>query len=127
MPAYEDVVRAFNIDPKDYYIDIWDHLNVRQYKGKHPAEKPLDLLELIIRTSTYEGDIVLDAFSGSGATLVAASNLSRRSIGMEIDDHWIRYSADRIAKETRQSTAMQERKNSLQVDQAHSDLPLFSD
>jgi len=96
MPAYEDVVRPFDIDPTDYYVDAWNHINVRQYKGKHPAEKPADLLELIITTSSYKGDVVLDAFSGSGATLSAASKLGRRSIGIEIDDHWIRYAADRL-------------------------------
>ena len=96
MPAYEDAVRPFNIDPKDYYIDVWDHINVRQYRGKHPAEKPTELLELIIRTSSNKGDIVLDTFSGSGATLESASNLDRLSIGMEIDDNWIKYSTERL-------------------------------
>ena len=75
---------------------MWDHINVRQYRGKHPAEKPTELLELIIRTSSNKGDIVLDTFSGSGATLESASNLDRLSIGMEIDDNWIKYSTERL-------------------------------
>lgn len=96
MPAYEDVVRAFNIDAKDFYVDAWDHTNVRQYKGKHPAEKPLNLLELIIKTSSYEGDIVLDTFSGSGSTLISSLKLNRRAVGIEIEEHWVRYAAKRM-------------------------------
>ncbi len=99
MPVYEDVVRAFNLNPSKAFIDVWDHENVRQYRGKHPAEKPLDLLEQIILTSSYEGDVVLDCFSGSGATMLAAQNTKRRSLGIEIDFDWITYSKSRIEKE----------------------------
>ena len=97
MPAYEDVIRAFNVDPSKPFTDVWDHMNVRQYKGKHPAEKPQDLLKLIISTSSYEGDIVLDCFNGSGSTMLAAYDLNRRSIGIEIDEKWIDYAAAGLA------------------------------
>ncbi len=91
MPAYEDVIRAFNVDPSQPFTDVWGHMNVRQYKGKHPAEKPQDLLKLIISTSSYEGDVVLDCFNGSGSTMLAAHDLNRRSIGIEIEDKWVEY------------------------------------
>lgn len=90
---YEDAVRAFNVDPEEEFTDIWDFENVRQYKGKHPAEKPMDLLQHIIRTSSYENDIVLDCFMGSGSTLRAARALGRFGIGLEIEADWCGYAA----------------------------------
>lgn len=53
--------------------------------GKHPTQKPLALLERIVRTATGEGDLVLDPFLGSGTTAIAAARLSRRCIGIESD------------------------------------------
>lgn len=96
MPAYEDVVRAFNVDPEQPFIDVWDFMNVRQYRGKHPAEKPQDMLSHIIRTSSYENDVVLDCFSGSGSTNIAAHNCNRYSVGIEIEQKWIDYSIGKI-------------------------------
>lgn len=98
MPAYEDVIRAFNIDPQMPFIDAWDFTNVRNYKGKHPAEKPRDLLNHIIRTSSYENDVVLDCFSGSGSTLLSSMELGRKSIGIEIEEKWVDYSVGKIRK-----------------------------
>ena len=72
IPDYEDIIRPFNVNQDVEFTDVWTYENVRQYKGKHPAEKPVDLLENAIKATTYEGDIVLDCFSGSGSTEVAA-------------------------------------------------------
>ena len=55
---------------------------------KHPTEKPVALMEQMIRNSSDEGDIVLDPFAGSGSTLVAAKNLHRNYIGYEIDKQY---------------------------------------
>jgi len=98
MPAYEDVVRAFNVDPTEPWIDVWDFMNVRQYRGKHPAEKPQDILRHIIRTSSYPGDVVLDCFSGSGSTLAAARSIGRKAIGIEIEDRWVAYASQFIKR-----------------------------
>lgn len=54
--------------------------------GKHVAQKPLALMELLISLVTKEGQIVLDPFAGSGTTCVAAHRLNRHYIGMEIDN-----------------------------------------
>ena len=62
--------------------------NIRPYKGKHPAEKPVKMLEHAILATTYEGDIVLDCFAGSGSTAVAALKNNRRSVSIEIDEQW---------------------------------------
>ena len=51
--------------------------------GKHPTQKPLELLERIILASTKEGDVILDPFNGSGTTGLIAAKLKRKYIGIE--------------------------------------------
>ncbi len=53
MPPYEDAVRPFIIDGTKEFTDVWNFQNVRPYKGKHPAEKPADLLEHAISVTSY--------------------------------------------------------------------------
>lgn len=88
MPCYEDAIRPFEVNSEVEYTDIWTFPSVKQYPGKHPAEKPIDMLEHCITASTFENDIVLDCFAGSGSTLVAAVKTNRYSVGVEIDDNW---------------------------------------
>jgi site-specific DNA-methyltransferase (adenine-specific) len=57
----------------------------KQY-GKHTTQKPVALLDRIIRASTREGDLVLDPFAGSGTTIVVGAGLKRRCVGIELDD-----------------------------------------
>lgn len=52
-------------------------------RGLHPTQKPIPLLEYLIKTYTENGDLVLDNCAGSGSTLVAAKNLNRQFIGIE--------------------------------------------
>ncbi len=68
-------------------------------KRLHPTQKPLDLLEFLIRIYSQPGDIVLDNCIGSGSTAVAAIRTGRRFIGMEKDEHFYRIAADRVARE----------------------------
>lgn len=102
---YDEVVRPFNPDINQGFTDVWDFQNVRPYKGKHPAEKPQDMLKHIISTSSYEGDIVLDCFGGSGSTALAAKSLNRRSITIEIEPKWFNYSKDRLRFAKRNSNS----------------------
>ena len=62
----------------------------------HPTQKPVALLEYLIRTYTNEGEAVLDFSQGSGSTGVAAVNTGRKYIGVEMDDHYFNISKDRI-------------------------------
>ncbi len=64
----------------------------------YPTQKPLELLERIIKASTNEGDIVLDPFCGSGTSLVAAQKLGRRWIGIDISPTACQISAKRMEK-----------------------------
>jgi site-specific DNA-methyltransferase (adenine-specific) len=60
-----------------------------EFEGKyHPTQKPVSLLEYLIKTYTNEGDVVLDNCFGSGSTLIAAANTNRRYIGFEIESKY---------------------------------------
>ncbi len=98
MPLYEDLIRPFEAHSNAVFTDVWDFYSVRPYKGKHPAEKPLDMLEHCIKTSSYEGDIVLDCFAGSGSTAIAALNCQRKSISIELDEKWVEAIKNRLEK-----------------------------
>lgn len=126
MPAYEDVIRAFQINPDVPYTDVWEHMNVRQYKGKHPAEKPLDLIELIISTSSYKNDVVLDCFSGSGSTLVVAQKMGRKSIGIEIEEKWVNYASATLSATLAAAPNIKTKVKTFKVKQQEDELPLFS-
>jgi len=62
----------------------------------HPTQKPVALLEELIKMSTDKGDLVVDPFSGSGATAVAANNLGRIGLGIELDEFYIERSRERL-------------------------------
>lgn len=88
MPIYEDIIRPFNVNKHMEFTDVWTFENIRPYKGKHPAEKPVEMLEHAIISTSYEDDIVLDCFAGSGSTAVAALKNGRKSVSIEIDPKW---------------------------------------
>ena len=62
----------------------------------HPTQKPVALLEYLIRTYTNEGETVLDFTMGSGSTGVACVNTNRRFIGIELDDKYFEIAKQRI-------------------------------
>jgi site-specific DNA-methyltransferase (adenine-specific) len=93
---YEDLRRPFSVSADVPYTDVWTFPTVQHYPGKHPCEKPAAMLEHIIAASTRPGAVVLDCFAGSGATLLAAKNLGRLPIGIEIDDHWVQVAKARL-------------------------------
>ncbi len=64
--------------------------------GRHPAQKPLGLLTRIILASTGEGDLVLDPFTGSSTTGIAAYQLGRRFIGIDREEHYLALSVRRF-------------------------------
>jgi adenine-specific DNA-methyltransferase len=66
----------------------------------HPTEKPVALLEKLIEMSTAKGDLVLDPFSGSGSAVVAARNLGRSAIGIELDPLHVKRSTERLSQDT---------------------------
>lgn len=67
-------------------------------EGGHPTQKPIALLEYLIRTYTNEGDTILDNTCGSGTALVAARNTNRRAVGIEMDEGYCRIAAGRLGR-----------------------------
>lgn len=94
----ERLRRPFNATADAPYTDVWDFPTVGTYPGKHPCEKPLAMMEHIVRVSSRPGDTVLDTFSGSGATAEAARNLGRTAIVGDSDPHWCRQTALRVSQ-----------------------------
>ena len=62
----------------------------------HPTEKPVALLEYLVKTYTNEGDVVLDNCMGSGSTGVACKNTNREFIGMELDENYYKIACERL-------------------------------
>ena len=74
----------------------------RPTKQYHPTQKPLLLMEYLVRTYTNENELVLDFTMGSGTTGVACKNLNRKFIGIEIDKDYFEIAKKRIEKHTTQ-------------------------
>jgi len=90
--------------PKPYNTEkvpgnVWNFPRVRyrmaEYEN-HPTQKPIALLERIIKASTDEGDVVLDPFSGTFTTSYVAKELNRKSIGIEIDEDYSKIGIRRV-------------------------------
>ena len=71
----------------------------KDYDGHHPTQKPVLLLEDLIKTFSNEGDLVADLTMGSGSTGVAAKNTNRNFIGIEQDENYFNIAKERIEKE----------------------------
>ena len=97
---YEDLRRPFKVTSDVPYTDVWDFPTVQFYKGKHPCEKPLALMEHIIAVSSRPGNVVLDPFCGSGVTGIAARKHNRKFIGIERDPSWVETACRRIGAAT---------------------------
>ncbi len=65
----------------------------------HPTTKPLSLMKELVRLFSNENDRILDPFCGSGTTLVAAKDLNRRAIGIEIEEKYCEIAAKRLSQE----------------------------
>lgn len=64
--------------------------------GKHPTQKPVELLKRVILSSTNKGDLIVDPFTGSSTTGIAASILGRKFIGIDMDKQYLDLSAKRF-------------------------------
>ena len=91
---FETFEEVFNIKKGIYNI-------FKDYKFKiknrcHPTQKPIELMEYLIKTYTNENELILDFCMGSGTTILAAKNLNRRAIGIELDENYFNIAKDRI-------------------------------
>ena len=94
----DGVKRATETFNDQYYptsIQEFSMANLRRNR-LHPTQKPVDLLEYLIKTYTNENEIVLDFTMGSGSTGVACINTNRKFIGIELDDNYFNIAKKRI-------------------------------
>ena len=109
-----------NVTPNRYYMNACEFVlmlkkgksrtinapgtaNVLRFKNRtgkknHPTEKPVELMECLLKNSTNFSDVVLDPFMGSGSTGVAGVNIGRRFIGIELDPGYFKIAKERIDK-----------------------------
>lgn len=79
----------------NYPRDIVEFSNGKK-KAIHPCEKPLDLMEYLVKTYTNEEDTILDFTMGSGSTGVVCKSINRKFIGIEMDESYFEIAKDRI-------------------------------
>jgi len=77
-------------------LDVWEIAPESANRVGHPAPFPVELPERLIRLYTYDNDLVLDPFMGSGSTLVAAAKLGRRYAGYDLDPDYVAIARDRV-------------------------------
>ncbi len=96
--TYKKKTGTFNNDGKVLhdFIETAVAANGERKYGKHPTQKPVQLMEFFIKVLTNEGDTVLDPFMGSGSTGVAAKKNNRNFIGIEIDENYFQIATRRI-------------------------------
>ena len=80
-------------------LDLWDIPTESAKRVNHPAPFPVELPEKLINLFTYQNDLVLDPFMGSGSTLVAAARLDRRFVGFDLDPSYVEIARARVASE----------------------------
>lgn len=78
-------------------LDVWSLPPESARRVGHPAPFPVELPEQLIRLLTYEGDLVLDPFMGSGSALVAAARTGRRFVGYDLDPAYVALARERVA------------------------------
>ncbi len=97
LPPYDDVVYSFNIEKG--LTDVWDDINFydRKIEKIHSTQKPLKLIDRLVLASSYENDLVVDPFMGSGTTALSCIINNRHYSGCEIDEDYYKNLNQRIA------------------------------
>ncbi len=92
---------TFNLwEGNKYKSNIFKHK--KEYNGQHPTQKPVLLLEDLIKTFSNENDLVVDLTMGSGSTGVACKNTSRVFIGIEMNDEYFNIASERVGKKRKE-------------------------
>lgn len=79
-------------------LDVWDIPPESARRVGHPAPFPVELPEKLISLYTFEDDLVLDPFMGSGSALIAAAKLGRRYVGYDLDESYVAIARRRVAE-----------------------------
>lgn len=99
---YMKVAQVFNAQMG--LTDVWTDIDFYRENRIHPTQKPLDLIERLVRASSNENDLVLDPFMGSGTTGVACLKHKRNFIGIEADEGYYSAAKKRILAQEAQGT-----------------------
>jgi len=99
---FENTDRTGNYDTLRNPSSVQYFNNREKCRGLHPTQKPVALMEYLIKTYTNEGETVLDFTMGSGTTGVAAKNLNRQFIGIDISPEYCEMAQQRLNKCGRQ-------------------------
>lgn len=98
--SYDIVYFGYNKKWKDLNgtrdRDILNFQRVEPAKNIHPTEKPLDMLEYLLKKSSQENDKILEPFAGGGSTLLACKNTNRKATGIEIENKYVELIKQRI-------------------------------
>lgn len=85
---YRDKLPKFNNDGRMIF-NCFDWKKDTDYPKIHPTQKPVNLLEHLIKIFTDKGDVVIDPCAGSGSTLIASANVGRKAYGFEVDKTFV--------------------------------------
>eukprot|EP00161_Ancyromonas_sigmoides_P003797 TRINITY_DN13699_c0_g1_i1.p1 TRINITY_DN13699_c0_g1~~TRINITY_DN13699_c0_g1_i1.p1 ORF type:complete len:374 (+),score=53.27 TRINITY_DN13699_c0_g1_i1:127-1248(+) len=88
----------------------------QQSKDRHPTQKPVELMEYLIKTFSRPGDLILDPFMGSGTTGVACVRTGRRFVGVEADEGFFGTAKERVGDARKESAVGRKRKASNTAD-----------
>lgn len=91
---YEKIAQTFNAQMG--FTDVWTDIDFYKERRYHPTQKPLKLIQRLMLASSNENDLVLDPFSGTGSTQLAAINLNRHYLGFELDENYYNTAIQRI-------------------------------
>lgn len=95
-PNYGDYGLTTYDSTKRYPVSVLKFKTDKQKSALHPTQKPVALLEYLIKTYTNEGETVLDNCMGSGSTGVACVNTNRKFVGIELDEKYFEIARNRI-------------------------------
>ena len=93
---YQAGRRHFALQGGDACTDVWEFATVKPSAGKHPCEKPEDMMRHMVLASSREGGAVLDPFAGSGVLGKVCGELGRSYTGIEADERWFRTARRRV-------------------------------
>ena len=96
LPNRSDSIRLFNAKSDVQYTDVLHYKTVRPYKGKHPCEKPRELIKHLVEMSSNENDIVIDCFAGSSVLVEACIETKRNWVAIEKDEDYYNMSLKRL-------------------------------
>ena len=102
LRAAEGLPHRSTVTAEDFMamtLDVWEIPPESAQRVRHPAPFPVELPEQLITLLTYEGDLVVDPFMGSGTTMVAAARTGRRYVGYDLDPSYVDIARERIRTE----------------------------